>query len=160
MLIVWAILAVFASSTSATHYTRYQAHSSSQDLDDFHDELLPSVPRSSAAHLLVEKRILNKFLIESMDMVVRYTIYNVGFRPAKDVHLWDDGFDDTNQFRIVGGMTDVFLGIIPQGSNASHTIVVRPLKSGPFEFKSGQVEYISDEGVSPETVYNFSFFSN
>ncbi len=85
-----------------------------------------------------------------MDVVVRYTIYNVGFRAAKDVHLWDDEFDDTNQFRIVGGMTDVFFENIQQGSNASHTIVVRPIKSGPFEFKAGQIEYISDEGVSSE----------
>lgn len=99
---------------------------------------------SDAAKLLVSKQIQNKYLVEGMDVVIRYGLYNVGDSVASDIVLSEAGFG-TDDFDVAGGQTVVKFSRIPPKSNNSHVLVVRPKKFGYFNFTSAEVRYKSGE---------------
>jgi len=99
---------------------------------------------SEAAKLLVSKQIQNKYLVEGMDVVIRYGLYNVGDSVASDIVLTEAGFG-SDDFDVAGGQTVVKFNRIPPKTNNSHVLVVRPKKFGYFNFTSAEVRYKSGE---------------
>ncbi|KAG7225351.1 hypothetical protein INR49_027334 [Caranx melampygus] len=114
------------------------------------------------ARLLASKSLLNRYAVEGRDLTLQYNIYNVGSSAALEVELSDDSFPPED-FGIVSGMLNVkwdriapftlhFLEVVSfnsgtfRASNVSHTVVLRPLKAGYFNFTSASVSYLAQEG--------------
>jgi translocon-associated protein subunit beta len=105
------------------------------------------------ARLLVSKQLLNKYVVENMDVVIKYSIFNVGSITATNVLLKDSSFGP--DFKVVGGQSEVSLGRIPPSANVTHTLVVKPLKFGYYNFTAAQVSYASGD-ESKEVLQGFS----
>ena len=78
-----------------------------------------------------------------MDIVVKYSLYNVGDTAAKDIKVVDNGFR-AEDFDLVSGQLKYKLDRMSPGANASQTIVVRPKKFGYFNFTSAEVTYTGE----------------
>ncbi|KAM8883952.1 translocon-associated protein subunit beta [Synchiropus splendidus] len=96
------------------------------------------------ARLLASKSLLNRYAVEGRDLTLQYNIYNVGSSAAIEVELSDDSFPPED-FGIVSGMLNVKWDRIAPASNVSHTVVLRPLKAGYFNFTSATVSYLAQE---------------
>ena len=103
-----------------------------------------STPRP--ARLLIEKKIMNKYLVEGKDIIVNYHIYNVGDVAAKDIVVSDASLD-SQYFAVQSGVSSFSIPKLDPGSNVSHTVVYRPKENvwGSFNFTSAEVSYTSGE---------------
>ncbi|XP_013363722.1 PREDICTED: translocon-associated protein subunit beta isoform X2 [Chinchilla lanigera] len=107
--------------------------------------VLSAVTRAEeGARLLASKSLLNRYAVEGRDLTLQYNIYNVGSSAALDVELSDDSFPPED-FGIVSGMLNVKWDRIAPASNVSHTVVLRPLKAGYFNFTSATITYLAQE---------------
>nr|CAG4638770.1 EOG090X0EPM [Cyclestheria hislopi] len=109
---------------------------------------------ASPAKLLFSKQILNKYLVEGMDIIIKYSLFNIGGSAALDVQITDNTFNPQD-FQVVGGQLKVTIDRIPPGTNATHVAVIRPLRFGYFNFTSAEVSYLSIDGeTEPQIGYS------
>ncbi|XP_064609148.1 translocon-associated protein subunit beta-like [Liolophura sinensis] len=103
------------------------------------------------ARLLVSKNILNQYLVEGKDLTIEYKIYNVGGTAALAVKLKDDSFPK-DDFERVKGFLEVQWDRIAPGTNTTHAVILRPLKSGYFNFTSAEISYLPSEDSSERVI--------
>merc|ERR1719381_154202 len=96
-----------------------------------------------SVRLLLSKQIHNKYLVEGMDIVVKYNLFNVGDGAATNVKVQDNGFR-AEDFDIVSGQLKYKLDRVAPGANSSQTVVVRAKKFGYFNFTAAEVSYSGD----------------
>lgn len=94
------------------------------------------------AKLLVDKEILNKYIVEGRDLVVNYHLINIGGSVARDIKVIDDTFP-SDRFEIINGYTSFTISQVAPGANVTHTAVLRPKPNtwGPHRFGVARVEY-------------------
>jgi len=95
-----------------------------------------------AARLLLSKQVYNKYVVEGMDVVVKYGLYNVGDSVATDIQVMDGGFR-SDDFELVSGQTQFKVEKLASQANMTQTVVVRPRKFGYFNFTAAEVSYSS-----------------
>jgi len=108
------------------------------------------VEEDSVARVLISKIIQNKYLVEGLDIVIRYSLFNVGTAAARNVRVRDAGFGP-GDFDVVAGNTEFELERLGAGANTTHTVVVRPLKYGYFNFTAAEVSYLATEAAEEPT---------
>jgi translocon-associated protein subunit beta len=96
------------------------------------------------ARLLASKNLLNLYLVEDKDLTVQYDIYNVGGSSALDTELVDKSFAESD-FEVLHGSLSVKWQRIGPGSNVTHVVILKPKKSGYFNFTSADLSYLPSE---------------
>lgn len=96
------------------------------------------------ARLLVSKNVLNNIIVQGKDLSIEYKIYNVGESAATKVVLSDKSMPAEDFSLVMGSLNAEWQRIAP-GTNVTHVAVVRPLKSGYYNFTSGEISYLPSE---------------
>ncbi|KAL4227827.1 SWI/SNF and RSC complex subunit Ssr2 [Mactra antiquata] len=105
----------------------------------------------SQARLLASKNILNQYLVENKDLTVEYRIFNIGGSVAQKVRLQDDSFPEAD-FKVVAGNLQAYWERIAPNTNVSHSVILRPLNFGYFNFTAAEVSYSSGEDLTERQV--------
>jgi len=104
-------------------------------------------PKSNTpARLLVEKRILNDYLVENQNINIKYSIYNVGGNDAQNIQLNDNNLPDQYFEKLNATSSLRVANLIPNGK-VEQTLVYKPKIGtwGRVNFTSAEVIYQSKE---------------
>jgi len=105
------------------------------------------------ARLLASKNLLNQYLVQDKDLTLQYDVYNIGASSAIDIELVDKSFAEVD-FEVLHGSLSVKWQRIGPGANVSHVVIVKPLKSGYFNFSSAELSYLpSDSATERQLAY-------
>ncbi|KAG9510184.1 TBC1 domain family member 10A, partial [Fragariocoptes setiger] len=110
---------------------------------------------TSNARLLVDKQILNKYIVEERDVVVNYHILNIGGSTARDVQVTDDTFLPT-KFQVINGYTSFSVTELASGTNLTHVVILRPLPNswGQHMFGPAKVTYKKNDAGDVQIGYS------
>lgn len=97
-----------------------------------------------SARLLVAKNVLNKMIVQNKELTINYEIYNIGQSTATEVELKDDIADD-DSMKLLHGILPVSWDRIPPGGNVTHAVVLKPIKTEPYNFTAARVSYTVNE---------------
>ncbi|KJH41030.1 Translocon-associated protein beta [Dictyocaulus viviparus] len=97
------------------------------------------------AFIIASKFPQSIYAVESMDLVLEYSLYNTGDKTALKVTLDDRHSFPTQSFDIIKGLLNVRFEKISPGANATHAVVIRPRQFGVFNYTSAQITYTSEE---------------
>lgn len=109
-------------------------------------QLIAGQQLTTNAKLLVDKEVLNKYIVEGRELVVNYHLINIGGSPARNVKVVDNTFP-SDRFEIVDGFTKFTIPSIAPGTNVTHAVILKPRSNswGPHKFGVARVEYILNE---------------
>ncbi|CDW57601.1 electron transfer flavoprotein, beta subunit [Trichuris trichiura] len=96
------------------------------------------------AKILAAKNLLSSYAVEGKELVISYSLYNIGDKAAVDVELKDDNFVES-QFRLVRGSSNARWSRIPGSANVSHVLVVVPLEYGSINYTAAKITYRPNE---------------
>eukprot|EP00043_Microstomoeca_roanoka_P007307 m.70321 g.70321 ORF g.70321 m.70321 type:complete len:186 (-) comp13775_c0_seq1:138-695(-) len=108
------------------------------------------------ARLLVSKDIVNDIAVAERDLTVRYALFNVGDKEAKDIVLTDEGFTREGAgFTMVAGIPSFSLPSLAAGANVSHNVIVRAHRAGYYNMTAARVTYTaSDDADAQQVVFS------
>jgi len=108
------------------------------------EEVKPNIP----ARLLVDKRILNDYLVENQNINIKYSIYNVGGNTAQNIELNDNSLPLSYFDKLNGTDSIKVANLLPNGK-VEQILVYKPKIGvhGRVNFTSAEVYYRS-EGLS------------
>ncbi|CAF0705116.1 unnamed protein product [Brachionus calyciflorus] len=122
------------------NYVHSDAVNTNEDLED--------------ARLLVAKNVLNNYVVEGLNLTIKYNIYNIGNSPALNVKLVDENFP-AEYFEYATGFNVAQWARIPPQSNVTHIAVVSPKLPGLFNITSATVTYLpSEKATKVQTGYS------
>eukprot|EP00003_Mantamonas_plastica_P025383 TRINITY_DN496_c0_g2_i2.p1 TRINITY_DN496_c0_g2~~TRINITY_DN496_c0_g2_i2.p1 ORF type:complete len:197 (+),score=43.36 TRINITY_DN496_c0_g2_i2:54-644(+) len=100
-----------------------------------------------APMLVLRKQILQERAVVGKELTVELTVYNIGQSTAFDVSVLDDSWFEANEiFEPIIGLKKITWTKIAPGSNATHAIILRPLKKGYYTSVPAAISYSSASG--------------
>jgi len=107
------------------------------------------------SYLFVTKHTLNRYVVQNMDFVVKYSLFNAGQSTVFNIELNDVDSFPTEKFDIVYGELHPKWDRINAASNLTHIVVLKPKHSGPCNTTHAIVTYRKSEKTNEiQTTYS------
>ncbi|KAI3386116.1 hypothetical protein SNEBB_011321 [Seison nebaliae] len=112
--------------------------------------LLAECKEIADANLLVKKSILNSFYAESIDLIIKYDVYNVGESDAYNVIVKDTY--EIDDLKLKSDSSELKWSKIVHKTNVSAVIIYEPLQPKIMNISVGLIQYEQEEGGSTRQI--------